>query len=182
MDTTTESQRYDVAILGAGMAGGMLGAVLARNGVKVLLIDAGTHPRFAVGESTIPYTSSMTKIIAERYQVPEIEPLASFKGIHDKVSPMCGRKQNFGFVYHREGRPQDPEEINQLVIPEWQRTECHLFRQDTDTYLFNVAVSYGADPCLNTRITGIEIDNGMGATLKLTGPQVSINSGALEII
>jgi hypothetical protein len=36
---------YDVAILGSGMAGGMLGAVLARNGVKVLLIDAGVHPR-----------------------------------------------------------------------------------------------------------------------------------------
>jgi FADH2 O2-dependent halogenase len=164
METTHEP--YDVAILGAGMAGGMLGAVLARNGVKVLLIDAGTHPRFAVGESTIPYTSSMTKIIAERYQVPEIEPLASFKGIHDKVSPMCGRKQNFGFVYHREGRPQDPEEINQLVIPEWQRTECHLFRQDTDTYLFNIAVSYGADPCLNTRITSFEIDPDAGVTLR----------------
>jgi tetracycline 7-halogenase / FADH2 O2-dependent halogenase len=170
MNTTVNesppSEPYDVAILGAGMAGGMLGAVLARNGVKVLLIDAGVHPRFAVGESTIPYTSSMTKIIAARYQVPEIEPLASFRGIHDKVSPMCGRKQNFGFVYHREGRPQDPSEINQLVIPEWQRTECHLFRQDTDTYLFNVAVSYGADPCLDTRITGIEIDPDTGVVLR----------------
>jgi len=30
--------------------------------------------------------------------------------------------------------------------------------------------------------TGIEIDNGMGASIKLTGPQVSVNSGALEVI
>jgi uncharacterized protein involved in type VI secretion and phage assembly len=30
--------------------------------------------------------------------------------------------------------------------------------------------------------TGIEIDNGMGATITLQGPQVSINSGALEVI
>ena len=161
--------KYDVAILGAGMAGGMLGAVLARHGVRVLLIDAGTHPRFAVGESTIPYTSTMTRIIAARYQVPEIEPLASFRGIHDRVSPMCGRKQNFGFVYHREGRSQDPDEINQLVIPEWQRTETHLFRQDTDAYLFNVAVGYGADSCLNTRITGIEIDPDTGVVLRSAG-------------
>jgi len=29
--------------------------------------------------------------------------------------------------------------------------------------------------------TGIEIDNGNGATIKLTGPQVNVNSGALEI-
>lgn len=162
----TRAKPYDVAILGAGMAGGMLGAVLARNGVDVLLIDAGTHPRFAVGESTIPYTSSMTKIIAERYRVPEIQPLASFRGIHEQVSPMCGRKQNFGFVYHQEGRPQLPEQINQLVIPEWQRTECHLFRQDTDTYLFNVAVKYGADSRLNTRITGFETDPDTGVVLR----------------
>ncbi|WP_308377829.1 tryptophan 7-halogenase [Streptomyces sp. ISL-98] len=151
-----DDKRYDVAILGAGMAGGTLAAVLARNGVKVLVIDAGVHPRFAVGESTIPYTSTMTKVIAERYQVPEITPLASFRGIQDKISPMSGRKQNFGFVYHQEGKPQDPEQVNQLVIPEWQRTESHLFRQDTDAYLFNLAVSYGAEARLATRIQDID--------------------------
>ncbi|MFD5080821.1 NAD(P)/FAD-dependent oxidoreductase [Streptomyces sp. NPDC058371] len=150
------ADRYDVAILGAGMAGGVLAAVLARNGVKVLLIDAGLHPRFAVGESTIPYTSTMTKLISERYDVPELAALATFRGIQDKISPMSGRKQNFGFVYHREGQPQNPEEINQLVIPEWQRTESHLFRQDTDAYLFNLAVSYGTETRLNTRIQDIE--------------------------
>ncbi|NNN37733.1 FAD-dependent oxidoreductase [Streptomyces sp. S3(2020)] len=149
-------ERYDVAILGAGMAGGMLGAVLARNGVKVLLIDAGTHPRFAVGESTIPYTSAMTRIVGERYDVPEIVHMASFRGIQDHVSPMSGRKQNFGFVYHREGQDQNPDEINQLVVPEWQRTESHLFRQDTDAYLFHLAVRHGATPLLGTRITDIE--------------------------
>jgi uncharacterized protein involved in type VI secretion and phage assembly len=29
--------------------------------------------------------------------------------------------------------------------------------------------------------TGIEIDNGQGASIKLSGPQVSINGGALEV-
>ena len=29
---------------------------------------------------------------------------------------------------------------------------------------------------------GIEIDNGMGAKIELTGPQVSVNSGALDVI
>jgi hypothetical protein len=29
---------------------------------------------------------------------------------------------------------------------------------------------------------GIEINNGQGGTIKLTGPQVSINNGALEVI
>ncbi|MEW2516889.1 NAD(P)/FAD-dependent oxidoreductase [Actinacidiphila alni] len=170
MNTTaqqaTSGEKYDVAILGAGMAGGLLGSVLARNGVKVLLIDAGVHPRFAVGESTIPYTSSMTRILAERYQVPEIEPLASFKGIQEKIAPMCGRKQNFGFVHHVEGQPQNPEHINQLVVPEWQRTETHLFRQDVDAYLFNLAVKYGAVPKVATKIADIEVYPEHGVLLR----------------
>jgi uncharacterized protein involved in type VI secretion and phage assembly len=29
---------------------------------------------------------------------------------------------------------------------------------------------------------GIEISNGMGATIKLTGPQVSVNNGALDVL
>lgn len=162
----TSADQYDVAILGSGMAGGMLGAVLARNGVKVLLLDAGTHPRFAVGESTIPYTSGMTRLIAERYGVPELKAMSSFKGVQAEVSRNCGRKQNFGFVYHEEGRAQDPERINQLVVPSLLRTESHLFRQDVDAYLFHVAVKHGAHPRLNTRIADIEIDPDSGAVLR----------------
>ncbi len=30
--------------------------------------------------------------------------------------------------------------------------------------------------------TGVEIDNGMGAVISLTGPQVSVNNGALDVI
>jgi hypothetical protein len=30
-------------------------------------------------------------------------------------------------------------------------------------------------------VTGIEITNGQGGSIKLTGPQVSVNSGALEV-
>ena len=158
---------YDVAILGSGMAGGMLGAVLARNGVKVLLIDAGTPPRFAVGESTIPYTSALTRIITERYQVPEIAPLASFPSIYENVTPMCGKKRNFGFVYHQEGRPHDPEQINQIVFADLpQHTETHLFRQDIDAYLFHVAVGYGAEPRTGTRIIEIDIDPDAGVLLR----------------
>ena len=30
--------------------------------------------------------------------------------------------------------------------------------------------------------TGIQIDNGLGASIKMTGPQISINDGALAVI
>lgn len=158
----TPGDMYHVAILGAGMAGGILGAVLARNGLRVLLIDAGLHPRFAVGESTIPYTSTMSKIIAERYQVPEIAALASFAAMR-QVSPMSGQKRHFGFVYHEEGKPQDPAQINQEIIP--RNVEMHLFRQDVDAYFYHAAVRYGAVGHMSTRITDIELDPDRGVTL-----------------
>ncbi|MEO0886066.1 MAG: baseplate assembly protein, partial [Cyanobacteria bacterium J06648_10] len=31
-------------------------------------------------------------------------------------------------------------------------------------------------------VQGIEIDNGQGATISLTGPQISFNNGAMEVV
>src|SRR6185503_15162174 len=68
--------RHDVAILGTGMSGTILGAILASQGADVVMLDSQPHPRFAVGESTIPHTSLLLSILAERYGVPEIDYLA----------------------------------------------------------------------------------------------------------
>jgi FADH2 O2-dependent halogenase len=155
-----------VAILGAGIAGSMLAAVLARNGVRVLLVDAGMHPRFAVGESTIPYTSALVRLISARYDVPEIAALATYEDIRDKVSRNCGLKKNFGFVYHRPGLTQNPAEANQLVLPVALQTETHLFRQDVDAYLYNVALKYGADARTGVRIAEVDVDGGAGVVLQ----------------
>lgn len=165
MKTPIPRERYDVAILGAGIAGSMLAAVLARNGVKALLLDAGTHPRFAVGESTIPYTSALVRLISARYDVPEIASLATYKDIRDNISRNCGWKKNFGFVYHRPGHAQNPSEANQLVLPVALQTETHLFRQDVDASMFNVALQYGADARTGVRINDIDIDGGTGVVL-----------------
>jgi FADH2 O2-dependent halogenase len=82
---------------------------------------------------------------------------------------MCGQKRNFGFVYHREGHPQDPGETNQLIISERQGTETHLFRQDTDAYLYHVAVGYGADPRMGTRVSDIKVEPDRGVLLRTEG-------------
>lgn len=160
--------RYDVAIIGAGIAGTLLAAILGRHGVRTVVVDGGTHPRFAVGESTIPYTSVMLRILAARYQVPEIAHLSHFSSIRTKVSSNNGQKRNFGFVYHREGRSQRPEEINQFVIPAALSTESHMFRQDVDSYMFNVALGYGVSARLGKRVTDVEVA-GNGVTLVLDG-------------
>jgi FADH2 O2-dependent halogenase len=159
-----KTHTHDVAILGAGIAGSVLAAILARHGADVLLIDAGTHPRFAIGESTIPHTTLLFKALSARYDVPEIGHLAGFAQVQRYASRACGIKRNFGFVYQREGREQDPYETNQFVLPKVMGAENHLFRQDVDAYVFHAAVRYGATPRQGTRIATVDIDAG-GVTL-----------------
>lgn len=153
------SPLYDVAILGSGIAGSMLGAILARQGARVLLLDRGEHPRFALGESTVPHTSMMMRILADRFGVPEIRHCSSFETLRQKVTASCGIKRNFGFVYHRPGQPQRPEEATQSVIAEYPHgPESHYFRQDIDAYLLYAAIRYGADSRQKVDLAEIAID------------------------
>lgn len=154
----------DVVILGSGLAGSVLAAALASGGARVLVLDAGSHPRFAVGESTIPYTSMLTRIIAERYGVPELKWLSSFENVQSKITTSCGIKRNFGFLYHRPGQPQDPVECHELPLPKITYTENHFFRQDIDAWLLALAVRYGAHARQRVRVTGFDVDD-LGVTV-----------------
>src|SRR4029077_14415392 len=46
--------KADVIIIGAGPAGSVAGSILARKGINVLCLEAGTFPRFQIGESLLP--------------------------------------------------------------------------------------------------------------------------------
>ncbi|MGA2594980.1 MAG: FAD-dependent monooxygenase, partial [Bryobacteraceae bacterium] len=161
------NEQFDVAILGAGFEGSMLGIILACNGAKVVIVDAGTHPRFALGESTVRHTFRMIKIMAERFGVPEFKTeFNSGELIHKHVSSGFGVKTNFGFMIHHEGQHQRPEEATQLVIPPYREGyEAHLFRQDTDQYLTYTAIHHGATVKYMTRVKEVETDK-QGVTLK----------------
>ncbi len=154
-----DSDLFDVAILGCGFEGSLLGIILARHGYKVLIVDASQHPKFALGESTVRHTWRTLKIIGERYDIPEIRKcFSSGEAVHKYVTSSCGIKRNFGFVYHREGEHQRPEEATQLVIPPLgEGYEAHLFRQDIDAFLSNTAAHYGARLCFNTPIEHVDV-------------------------
>ncbi|WP_181785804.1 NAD(P)/FAD-dependent oxidoreductase [Streptomyces phytophilus] len=154
-----QSPEYDVLILGSGLAGSLTAAILARHGAKVMLIDAAQHPRFAVGESTTPQTVEWLYILAERYDVPEIRALTSAKSVNRDIAATSGVKSNFGFVYHHPGQEPDPREATQFALPKIFLQNGHLFRQDTDSYMFHVAVKYGARARQNWRATDIDFDD-----------------------
>ena len=153
------ASRCDVAILGSGIAGSSLALVLARQGLRVRIFDQGVHPRFALGESTIPPSSHWMKVIAEKWDVPELHHISTAHSVNRRIMPSSGVKKNFGFVYHEEGAEQ-PRPIWQvpLVNDSSLTGESHLFRQDVDAYLYQSALKRGADGISRISIEDVEAD------------------------
>jgi FADH2 O2-dependent halogenase len=148
---------YDVAILGSGLGGSMLGAVLARHGARVLLLDTESHPRFAHGEVPTPRSMVALRGLAERYGVPELKTLTSFENCSRIIGPSFGIQRHWGFLRHREGERQDPREVTQSVTPSLMHTSAHLYRQETDSYVYHAAVHYGCVPRQGFRVAGLDI-------------------------
>jgi flavin-dependent dehydrogenase len=66
----------DVLVIGVGPAGSVAGSLLARCGHRVIALEAGTFPRFQIGESLLPRCNDildeaglLPAVIARRYQV-----------------------------------------------------------------------------------------------------------------
>ncbi|MDG4862959.1 tryptophan 7-halogenase [Streptomyces sp. T-3] len=154
-----EVQHCDVVILGSGLAGSVSGAILARQGASVVLVDAGQHPRFAIGESMTPQLIEWLHILRSRFDIPEIGHLLDVKAVTRNIGPHHGKKQSFGFVKHDVGKEPDPEETTMFVIPKVLTEASHLFRQDTDQYYFNVAAKYGCVTRQNWRAQDLDFDD-----------------------
>lgn len=157
---------YDVIVLGTGISGSILATITARQGLSTMMIDHGRHPRFTVGESMIPGTSHMLRIMADRYDVPELDYVSTYRKLRRHVTNSMGIKRNFSFVHHTHGRRLNPKQSTMLPIPHYpDGPESHLMRQDVDAFLFAAAVRYGADALQDTVVTAAE-RNEDGWTLK----------------
>jgi tetracycline 7-halogenase / FADH2 O2-dependent halogenase len=157
--TPGKAQSCDVIILGSGLGGSITASCLARQGANVVLVDAGQHPRFAVGESMIPNLVEWLHVLSLRYDVPEIRHLLDVKAITKHIGPHHGRKRHFGFIKHDAGQEPDPDESAMFASPKSLTEAGHLFRQDTDSYYFTVAAKYGCTLRQNWRATGIDFDD-----------------------
>lgn len=153
---------FDVAILGSGISGSSLAAILARHGLRVVILEAGEHPRFSIGESMILETSETLRAMAEFYDVPELRFYSS-EAFLPEIGMSYGVKRHFSYLHHAEARVHDPRHCLQAVIPrEPYGHELHLYRQDSDYQLATIAVQYGATLRQRTRVEKIEIsENGV---------------------
>jgi FADH2 O2-dependent halogenase len=152
------STRFDVAIIGSGIAGSALGAVLARQGLRVVIFEATSHPRFAIGESMILETSETMRALAELYDVPELAYFSS-ENFFTRIGTSHGVKRHFSYLHHEPGVPHDRQRTLQAVIPRQPHGhELHLYRQDSDYFMMTTAVAYGATVLQNTPVADVTFD------------------------
>ncbi|MGZ0701151.1 NAD(P)/FAD-dependent oxidoreductase [Pseudomonas piscis] len=161
--------KYDVIIIGSGISGALMAAILAKAGLSVLVLDAAQHPRFSIGEAMTPESGLLLRLLSRRFGIPEIEYLASPEKIIQHVgSSACGIKLGFSFAWHQEGAPSSSEH---LVAPLLDAPEAHLFRQDVDAFALLIALKYGAELKQNIRIENISLDTN-GVEVRLPNDEV----------
>ncbi|MGF1545617.1 MAG: NAD(P)/FAD-dependent oxidoreductase [Parvularculaceae bacterium] len=165
-DDPAGANDYELAIVGGGIAGNMLAAAMARHGVKTLVLEAGSHPKFAIGESMILETSEIMRSLARVFDVPELEYFSA-EHFLPAIGGSHGVKRHFSYLPHREGEPARGEDAIQAVIPaQPYGHELHIYRQDSDYFYAGVAVRYGAEVRQNARVATVDID-GAGARIDL---------------
>ena len=154
-----EQLRCDVAILGAGFGGSLMTLVLQRIGLKVVLLDRGAHPRFAIGESSTPIADLVLRDLAIGYDLPRILPLVKY-GTWKQAYPeiVCGLKRGFSYFEHRPGERFTPraDHANELLVAashDDRRSDTHWLRSDVDTFFAAEAVAAGVPYFDRTTVT-----------------------------
>lgn len=156
---------FDLAIVGSAFGGSLLASIARKLGRSVVLIERGSHPRFAIGESSTPLTNLFLEQLADRYDLPRIRSFSkwgTWQRNHSGIA--AGLKRGFSFYHHQPGRPweSDPNRETELLVaasPNDEIADTHWYRPDFDAYLVKEAISNGAVYVDRTELTGFSEDS-----------------------
>jgi len=154
----------DIAIVGSGFSGSLCAMIARRLGRSVVLLERGSHPRFAIGESSTPLANLLLEELAQHYDLPSLLPLTKW-GTWQKHYPRmgCGLKRGFTFYHHESGQvwQPEPERRNELLVaasPHDEIADTHWYRPDFDSFLAGEARHLGAKYLDQTQLKSANVE------------------------
>lgn len=151
-----------VVIIGSGFSGSLLAWILSSRGVDVAIVDAQTHPRFAIGESSTPIADLLLRQLGEKYELQPLCDLSTY-GTWKKTHPRltCGKKRGFSYYHHhdKDGFTEDNVGQRSLLAAASSSdasADTHWYRSEVDDYFFKQAILSGATPYSATSVVDIE--------------------------
>ena len=162
----------EVAIVGSGFAGSLLARVLAVLGYDVVLLERGSHPRFAIGESTTPLANLSLERLGVRYGMADCYQLATHgRWLAHYPEVRRGLKRGFTYYRHHPGerfadRGLDSERLLVAASPNDALSDTHWLRADVDHHFVRQAEAAGVEYLDHTALSGVEFGDGEA---RLTG-------------
>ena len=177
-------ERCDVAIVGSGFAGSLMARVLAVLGHHVVLIERGTHPRFAIGESTTPLANLSLEKLARRYGLADCYRLATHgRWLEHFPEIRRGLKRGFTFYRHHPGqsfanRGLSSERLLVAASPTDAVSDTHWLRADVDHFFVRQAIAAGVEYRDRVEVTGVSpAASGMCLTGHRNGAAFELDAG-----
>ena len=174
----------EVAIVGSGFAGSLLARVLAVIGYDVVLLERGTHPRFAIGESTTPLANLSLERIAVRYGLADCYALATHgRWLTELPELRRGLKRGFTYYRHHPGEPfaergLDSERLLVAASPEDALSDTHWLRADVDHHFVRQAIEAGVEYLDRTELTAASFDDaGVRLSGRRDGETIEVDAG-----
>jgi flavin-dependent dehydrogenase len=163
-------QTYDTLIIGAGPAGSAAAALLAEQGLRVLVLEREKFPRYHIGESLLPFTFYPLKRL----------------GLLDRMRRSgFVKKYSVQFV-SASGKASQPFHFSSRYAPDVAQT-WQVLRSEFDLMLMQNARAKGAEVCEETtveeliqeegRTVGVRARTKAGAQLELRAPMTVDCSG-----
>ena len=159
-------EKAEIAILGAGFSGSLLALLLKQTGREVILIEKGTHPRFAIGESSTPLANLVFENICRTYDLHPLLPLTKFGSWQRSYPELpCGLKRGFSFFKHTQYESFKPQKdhSNELLVaasPADDVGDTHWYREEFDHFLIKEVQKARVPYFDQTTITAIENNHG----------------------
>jgi tetracycline 7-halogenase / FADH2 O2-dependent halogenase len=159
-----KSETFDFVVIGSGFGGSIMSMVLRRLGKSVLLLERGSHPRFAIGESSTPFANLLLERLADEYDLGFLRSLSEWGQWQDTFPQVpAGLKRGFTFYHHTPGQHLDfSDRATQLLVaasPNDRVADTHWYRPAFDNLLVEKAQELGVVYREHATISDVQNDS-----------------------